>query len=291
METVGLQLTVVQCAQHQGKHVGSAGKHAGHYERCCRAKGQSQVQEVDWVESGLGLEPMRINVIGGQTSAVQYRRCDCELAGVHVSLVIDLGAKVSILSKAPYDQWFRWCKLQQVDRQLVGYVGSPIKVLGRVKLIKVLGRVKHALTVSRVRLPEFQFYVTASGTDILGLDLFDALGFQICWEQQELASHTLQSVDMLETVEDKAIREDLKTKWPAVFNGLQTGTPAEAAERRCRGLGGKASVHEKVRRSEETSCVGVYSRQLGADEAPVERSQVDVTAVPEPLEVWSKIGN
>ena len=58
METVGLQLTVVQCAQHQGKHVGSAGKQGTIYERCCRAKGQSQVHEVHCVESRLGLEPM-----------------------------------------------------------------------------------------------------------------------------------------------------------------------------------------------------------------------------------------
>ena len=74
----------------------------GHCERCCRAKGQLQVQEVDCVESGLALEPMRINVIGDQTSAVQYRRYDCELVGVHVSLVIDFVTKVSVLSKASY---------------------------------------------------------------------------------------------------------------------------------------------------------------------------------------------
>ena len=84
---------------------------------------------------------------------------------------------------------------------MVGYAGSQIKVLGRVKL---------SVRYRECRLPEFQFNVTASGTDILGLDLFDALGFQICWEQQELASHTLQSVEMLETVEDKAIREDFE---------------------------------------------------------------------------------
>ena len=94
---------------------------------------------------------------------------------------------------------------------MVGYAGSQIKVLGRVNL---------PVRYRECRLPEFQFNFTASGTDILGLDLFDALVFQICWEQQELASHTLQSVDMLETVEDKAIREDLKNKWPAVFTGL-----------------------------------------------------------------------
>ena len=63
--------------------------------------------------------------------------------------------------------------------------------------------------------------------------------------------------------------------------GKKTGAPAEAAER-SRGRGGKACVDEKVCRSEETSCVvNVYSRQLGAGKAPVERSQlqVDVTAV------------
>ena len=111
---------------------------------------------------------------------------------------------------------------------MVGYAGSQIKVLGRVKL---------PVRYRECRLPEFQFNVTASGTDILGLDLFDALGFQICWEQQELASHTLQSVEMLETVEDKAIREDLKNKWPAVFNGLgrpSTSCIAHYSMQRCR---------------------------------------------------------
>ena len=162
----------------------------GHYGRCCRSKGQSQVQEIDCADKQeLDLETVRINVVVGQSSSAEYRRCICELAGVQLSLVIDLGAKVSVLSKASYDQWFHWCKLQQpADRKLVGYAGSPIEVLGRVQL---------PVRYRECKLPEFPFYITASGTDILGLDLFDALGFRICWEQQKLDSHTLQAVDLL----------------------------------------------------------------------------------------------
>ena len=68
------------------------------------------------------------------------------------------------------------------------------------------------------KLPEFPFYITASGTDILGLDLFDAVAFRICWEQQKLDSHTLQAVDLLK--EDRAANEEWESKWPGVFNGL-----------------------------------------------------------------------
>ena len=81
----------------------------GHYGRCCRSKGQSQVQEIDCADKQeLDLETVGINVVVGQSSSVEYRR---ELAGVQLSLVIDLGAKVSVLSKSSYDQWFHWRKL------------------------------------------------------------------------------------------------------------------------------------------------------------------------------------
>ncbi|XP_062500927.1 uncharacterized protein LOC134178140 [Corticium candelabrum] len=104
----------------------------GHYARCCRSKKQSQIQEVDCGnEQGVELETVRINVVGGQSSTLEYRQCVCELAGVSLSLVIDLGAKVSVLSKRSYDRWFSWSKLEPANRKLVGYAGSPIKVLGR----------------------------------------------------------------------------------------------------------------------------------------------------------------
>jgi hypothetical protein len=83
----------------------------GHFGRCCRAKGQSQVQGIDCEDDDemLFLEAARINVVGDQRCPVQYKRCDCELAGVRVTPVRDLGAKVSVISKASYDQWFHWC--------------------------------------------------------------------------------------------------------------------------------------------------------------------------------------
>ena len=181
----------------------------GHYARCCRSKKQSQIQEVDCGnEQGVELETVRINVVGGQSSTLEYRQCVCELAGVSLSLVIDLGAKVSVLSKRSYDRWFSWSKLEPANRKLVGYAGSPIKVLGKAKL---------PVRYRRCQLAEFPFYITDKGTDILGLDLFDALGFQICWDPEELGSHSVQAVDLLN---DGVTKGGWSRRWPRVFSGL-----------------------------------------------------------------------
>ena len=52
--------------------------------------------------------------------------------------------------------------------------------------IPLLGKVEVTLRYGAVCVDAFPFYVTPSGTDIMGVDLFDSLGFRIVMEMREV---------------------------------------------------------------------------------------------------------
>ena len=101
---------------------------------------------------------------------VSYRCCDCRLGEKVVSLVVNLGAKVSMLCQATYTQGLSRYQLHPPDRRLMGYAGAPITLLGMI-FVPVRYRDVHLI--------DFPFYVAEEGTDLLELDLFEALGFRI----------------------------------------------------------------------------------------------------------------
>ena len=84
--------------------------------------------------------------------------------------------------------------------ELVSYEGSPIKVIGDIHIPVQCG--KH-------KLGAFHFYVTSSGANIMGVDLFDALGFQIV--QGDL---TQRKEPILQVV------SKWQSEWPSLFTGL-----------------------------------------------------------------------
>jgi hypothetical protein len=97
----------------------------------------------------------------------EFRRAHIHVNGVPITLVIDLGAKVSIISKSFYDRHLTHIKLRPAIVKLRAYQGQRIDCLGCVILtVEVKG--KPPL--------RFRFHVTSRGEWLLGLDLFDALG-------------------------------------------------------------------------------------------------------------------
>lgn len=94
----------------------------------------------------------------------------CVINNVKVSLTLDIGAKVSLLSRAVYDQHFSQVPLQTCPRRLQSYDGGDIVTVGCIRV---------TVQYADVTLPDFLFYVSASGMSVIGVDLFDALGFKV----------------------------------------------------------------------------------------------------------------
>jgi hypothetical protein len=98
----------------------------------------------------------------------------CTVHHVELNLMLDLGAKMSLIisheTYEAYDRYFRDVQLREATLHLESYDGSDIAVLGRMST---------SVQYDIVRLPEFEFYVSAHGAFNMGVNLFDALGFQV----------------------------------------------------------------------------------------------------------------
>ena len=130
-------------------------------------------------------------------TSTPFKTCCLRLAQTPVTLVVDIGAKVSVLQEALYKQHFLDYPLQTADRKLVTYDNTEIPVKGIVRL-----PVSHEST----HIEQFPFYVTARGSSLLGVDLFDRLGFEI-----QKNGTPIQTVDIV-------------SQFPSVFSGFGTIT-------------------------------------------------------------------
>ena len=109
-----------------------------------------------------------INTI--QSKQESFSHCTCLVGGASVPLLIDTGAKVSLLNRRTYDSLFSHIPLTAPTTSLAGYGHAPIATLGVVCLpVKYKDRC----------VPDARFYVTLKGTDIMGLDLLRALDFTL----------------------------------------------------------------------------------------------------------------
>ncbi len=60
-----------------------------------------------------------------------YKMCECEIQKAKIDLVIDLGAKVSILNNKSYLQLLSEEPLAKTEIRLASFDGSEIELLGR----------------------------------------------------------------------------------------------------------------------------------------------------------------
>ena len=88
---------------------------------------------------------------------------------MRISLVIDLGAKVSLFSNTMYNRFCSHILLRKAQVKLASYDGSDIVALGCIRC---------SVQYYSSTLPDFTFYVTM-GNSVMGLDIFDALGFRV----------------------------------------------------------------------------------------------------------------
>ena len=83
--------------------------------------------------------------------------------------MIDLGAKVSLISNTVYNQFFSHIPLRKAQIKFASYDGSNIKALGCIWC---------SVQYYSSTLPDFTFYVMM-GNSVMGVDLFNTLGFRV----------------------------------------------------------------------------------------------------------------
>lgn len=109
-----------------------------------------------------------INIV--QSQRATFRHCTCRVGGASILLLIDTGAKVSLLNEATYGCYFSHVPLDVAANSLSGYGNAPISTLGVACL---------PVEYNCQRAPDAKFYITRTGANIMGLDLFHALNFSL----------------------------------------------------------------------------------------------------------------
>ena len=138
-----------------------------------------------------------------------FKQVRCHLADVPVDFLLDLGAKVSIVSRAKFESSLqRYSRLQPSDVTLRTYNGQPIACLGRISLPVSLGG---------AYLSTFTFYVTAKGESVMGVDLFDALGGAVRLGEIDLVSHP---IDVVTSSTSTSVSTVSLAHYPTLTSGL-----------------------------------------------------------------------
>lgn len=119
-----------------------------------------------------------------------------ELDGVCLPLLLDTAASKSLLSESTVRRLFPRQTIKAGAEELYGYGHTKISMMGTVTFSVRYG--------SRT-LPAFTFQVSRHGANLLGFDLFCALGFSIT----DNVGTTILTVTM-----------PWQQRWPSLFTGL-----------------------------------------------------------------------
>jgi transposase InsO family protein len=155
-----------------------------HFAKVCKSRaeyGKDKVKHAD--KSRL----TNVKTVGMVSASGELKYVNCLLNGTRVKLVIDLGAKVSLISNSVYSQFFSHIQLRQAEIRLVSYDGSDIEALGCIRC---------SVQYYNTTLPNFTFHVTM-GNSVMGVDLFDALGFRVR-DPREVCISSVQSAVSLQ---------------------------------------------------------------------------------------------
>jgi len=140
-----------------------------HFAKCCRSSSNLKQREKlkstyktstnqvwyavssdDDEDQSADVTSVHVASVEGHASVGEYKFVTCRLNGVSTELILDLGAKVSLLNGDLYLREFSSCKLYPADLTLHSYNGGIISCVGYVK-INVL--------ITGITVPHFRFYV------------------------------------------------------------------------------------------------------------------------------------
>lgn len=119
-----------------------------------------------------------------------------QLNDVCIPLLVDTGASVSLLNMHTYNSFFSALPLSAPTTSLSAYGDAKIDLVGSIKL---------AVGYGNKVVSSFLFQVSRRGANLMGLDLFSALGFSL--------------VDTKGTA-ILAVTTSWQQKWPLLFEGL-----------------------------------------------------------------------
>ena len=121
-----------------GKECRKCGK-ANHFARCCRGltsrslDRQSVVNKLNDTSSQESKQFTILNMIE-DVSPGKFKKLVCVLGNSTISLIVDLGAKVSVLNQRTCSESLGDSCVSPSSMKLVSYEGSPIKVIGEVHI-------------------------------------------------------------------------------------------------------------------------------------------------------------
>ena len=99
-----------------------------------------------------------------------FKTCTVNINDVCVPLLLDTGAIVSLMNLSTYSQFFSSLPMSAPSASLCGYGNSRIDLVGSLQVT-----VRYGAKV----VPEAVFQVARHGANLMGLDLFSALGFAL----------------------------------------------------------------------------------------------------------------
>ena len=162
-----------------------------HFAKYCRSSRKGSV--VGQIQQPNESAPFVLSLNLVTSASKPFKTCSLELADTMVTLIIDIGGKVSILNDSFYRKHFSGYPLHPPEGTLSTYDSSEIPLEGIIHL---------PVTYQSETIQNFPFSVTQSGSSLMGLDLFDQLGFQVSKN-----GVIIQSVDIV-------------SAFPSVFTGF-----------------------------------------------------------------------
>ncbi len=104
------------------------------------------------------------------SAPVSFKACSVRLNDVCIPLLLDTGASVSLLNMQTYNTFFGALTLSAPSASLCGYGDSKIDLVGSLQVTVGYGN---------KMVPSFTFHVAHRVANLMGLDLFSALGFSL----------------------------------------------------------------------------------------------------------------
>ena len=110
----------------------------------------------------------------------------CSVAGHLTNMLVDSGAKVSLLNIGFFNSLQHKPHLSKSNLKLTTYTSSSVAVLRTTPL---------PVNYQSQEIEQFPFHVVRRGGNLMGIDLFDALGFNIA--AQDSSVLTVQAQEAL----------------------------------------------------------------------------------------------
>eukprot|EP00118_Oscarella_pearsei_P020264 m.218920 g.218920 ORF g.218920 m.218920 type:complete len:1393 (+) comp39915_c0_seq7:688-4866(+) len=208
-------------------------KKSNHFGRCCRSSGsrwQSPLSQrrsassSQQPQSAGSSEPRveRLHMITDASDVLSvtvekvspFKVCECLVGGKRLPLVMDLGAKVSVINMNTFRKMWPGASLVPSSVQLRNYGGSSIPVEGTATL---------SVNCDDTSVKDFPFVVTPVGADVMGVDLFDALGFRVVRDVRLKAPTSSEPPAPVFSVGEGPSDENRRVwrqRYPNVFSGI-----------------------------------------------------------------------